>query len=150
MSSTSLTQKDIQKSKQGFILSKTLVIKGKVFSGRGEGAEFIRLSWVTRQIDEKIGFIPYIGTLNVKPTKVGLATKESLKNAKTIEISPIMGFRRGKCLPAYFMQDLKCAIIIPEVENYPEDVIEVIAPVNLRRKFRLKDGDTVQVKIVLE
>jgi riboflavin kinase len=131
-------------------LSKTLLIKGKVFSGCGEGAEFIRLSWVTRQIDEKIGFIPYVGTLNVRLARVGVAAKESLKNAKRIEISPINGFLRGKCIPAYFMHDLKCAIIIPEVENYPEDVIEVIAPVNLRRKFRLKDGDTVQVKIVLE
>ena len=127
-----------------------LVIKGKVFSGSGEGAKFIRLSWVKKQIAEKIGFIPYNGTLNVKLTEMSVVTKESLKNAKTMEILPIKGFRRGKCLAAYFMQDFKCAIVMPEVENYPEDVIEVVAPVNLRRKFRLNDGDAVQVKIALE
>jgi riboflavin kinase len=48
------------------------------------------------------------------------------------------------------MQDLKCAIIVPEVENYPENVIEVIAPVNLREKFKLKDGDMVEVRIMLD
>lgn len=131
-------------------MSKTLAIKGKVFSGSGESAEFIRLSWVRKQIAEKLSFIPYTGTLNVKLTAESVAIKESLKNARAIEISPVKDFCRGKCFPAYFMQDLKCAIIIPEVKNYPKDVIEVIAPVNLREKFRLKDGDMVKVRIILE
>jgi riboflavin kinase len=127
-----------------------LAIKGKVFSGSGEGAEFIRLSWVRKQIAEKLGFIPYTGTLNVKLTAEGVTIKKSLKNARAIEISPVKGFCRGRCFPAYFMQDLKCAIIIPEVKNYPEDIVEVVAPVNLREKFRLKDGDMVEVRIMLD
>jgi riboflavin kinase len=131
-------------------LPKTLTIKGKVFSGSGEGAEFIKLSWVSKQIAKKLGFIPYIGTLNVKPTVESVVIKKSLENARAIEISPVRGFCRGRCFPAYFMQDLKCAIIIPTVKNYPEDVLEVIAPVNLREKFRLKDGDMVDVRIILE
>lgn len=131
-------------------MPKALAIKGKVFSGSGEGTEFIRLPWVRKQIVEKLGFIPYTGTLNVKLTAESVAIKKSLKNAKAIEISPIKDFCRGRCFPAYFMQDLKCAIILPEIENYPEDVIEVIASVNLREKFRLKDGDMVEVRIILE
>jgi riboflavin kinase len=131
-------------------LPKTLTIKGKVFSGSGESTEFIRLPWVRKQIVEKLGFIPYTGTLNVKLTAESVAIKKSLKNAKAIEISPIKDFCRGRCFPAYFMQDLKCAIILPEIENYPEDVIEVIASVNLREKFRLKDGDMVEVRIIPE
>lgn len=131
-------------------MPKTLTIKGKVFSGSGEGTEFIRLPWVRKQIVEKLGFIPYTGTLNVKLTAESVAIKKSLKNAKAIEISPIKDFCRGRCFPAYFMQDLKCAIILPEIENYPEDVIEVIASVNLREKFRLKDGDMVEVRIIPE
>jgi riboflavin kinase len=131
-------------------LSKTLTIEGKVFSGSGEGAKFIKLSWVRKQIAEKLGFIPYTGTLNVKLTTESITIKKSLKNARAIEISPIKDFCRGRCFPAYFMQDLKCAMIIPEVENYPEYVMEVIAPVNLREKFKLKDGDMVEARIILE
>jgi riboflavin kinase len=127
-----------------------LTIKGKIFSGSGKGAEFIRLSWVRRQIAEKLGFIPYTGTLNVKLTAESIVIKKSLKNARAIEISPARGFCRGRCFPAYFMYDSKCAIIVPEVENYPEGVIEVIAPVNLRVRFKLKDGDMVEVRIMLD
>jgi riboflavin kinase len=131
-------------------LSKTLTLKGKVFSGSGEGTEFIRLPWVKKQIAEKLGFIPYTGTLNVKLTAESVLIKKSLENARAIEILPLKGFCRGRCFPAYFMQGLKCAIIIPEIENYPEDIIEVVAPVNLREKFKLKDGDMVEVRIMLD
>ena len=131
-------------------MSKTLTIKGKVFSGSGEGAEFIKLPWVSKQIAEKLGFIPYTGTLNVKLTAESVVIKKSLENARAVEISPVKGFCRGRCFPAYFMQDLKCAIIIPEVENYPEDVIEVMAPVNLRERFKLKDGDIVEFGIMFD
>lgn len=131
-------------------MTKILSMKGKVFSGSGEGAEYIRLPWVRKQITKKLGFVPYVGTLNIKLTAESLTIRESLENARAIEISPVKGFCRGRGFPAYFMQDLKCAIIVPEVENYPESVIEVVAPVNLRERFNLKDGDMVEVRIILE
>jgi riboflavin kinase len=127
-----------------------LTVKGKVFSGSGEGAEFIKLPWVSKQIAEKLGFIPYNGTLNIKLTAQSVVIKKSLMNARAIEISPIKGFCRGRCFGACFMHDLKCAIIIPEVENYPEGAIEVVASVNLREKFKLKDDDMVEVRIMLD
>jgi len=124
-----------------------LLVKGKVFSGSGEGARFIEISWVRKQITEKLGFIPYPGTLNIKLAE-GIANSKLLKKAKAIEILPVEGFCRGRCFNACFMDTLKCAIVIPEVENYPEDILEVIAPINLREKFKLKDGDIVDVKIM--
>jgi riboflavin kinase len=124
-----------------------LRVKGKVFSGSGEGAKFVEIPWVRRQITEKLGFIPYLGTLNIKLTE-GNADFKLLKETKAIEILPTEGFCRGKCFNACFMNVVKCAIVIPEVENYPEDILEVIAPINLRGKFRLKDGDMVDVEIM--
>jgi len=123
-------------------------VKGKVFSGKGEGAEFIKLPWVRKQIMEKFGFIPYVGTLNVRLAEESLAVKNLLK-AKAIEISPTTGYCRGKCFEAYLRGNLKCAIVIPEIASYPEDIIEVIAPINLRERLQLKDGDTVEIKILL-
>jgi riboflavin kinase len=125
-------------------------MKGEVFSGSGEGTEYIRLPWVRKQITEKLGFIPYVGTLNIKLTEESITIKKSLENARAIEISPVKGFCRGRGFPAYFIQDLKCAIIVPEIKNYPENIIEVVAPVNLRERFNLKDGDMIEVRIILE
>ena len=126
---------------------KMLRVKGIVFSGSGEGARFIEIPWVRKQITEKLGFIPYAGTLNIKLAE-GIANSKLLKKAKAIEILPAEGFCRGKCFNACFMDTLKCAIVIPEVENYPEDILELIAPINLREKFKLKDGDIVNVEIM--
>jgi riboflavin kinase len=130
-------------------MPKTVYVHGKVFSGSGEGAKFIQLPWVKKQITQKLGFTPYPGTLNIKLKEGNVNLKELLKKAEAIEISPSEGFCRGKCFEAYFMDELKCAIVIPGVMNYPADVIEVMAPINLRENFRLKDGDTVIVKIIL-
>ncbi|MFZ0966140.1 MAG: DUF120 domain-containing protein [Candidatus Bathyarchaeia archaeon] len=124
-----------------------LLVKGKVFSGSGEGARFIEIPWVKKQIAEKLGFIPHFGTLNIKLTE-GIANVKLLKKAKAIEILPAEGFCRGRCFNACFMNTLKCAIVIPEVENYPEDILEVIAAINLREKFKLKNGDVVDVQIM--
>jgi riboflavin kinase len=44
---------------------------------------------------------------------------------------------------------VKCAIVIPDVPNYPEDVLEIVAPVNLREKLQLKDGDHVEIEVTL-
>ncbi len=129
---------------------KTLRIKGTVFSGKGEGARFIELPWVKRQIVEKLGFTPYRGTLNLKLSKEEFEHRTLLEKAEAIEILPVKGFSRGRCFKANVMDKLECAIVIPEIPNYPENVIEVIAPTNLREKLQLRDGDSVEVKILME
>jgi riboflavin kinase len=128
---------------------KTLCIKGIVFSGKGEGARFIELPWVKKQITEKLGFAPHSGTLNVKLTEDEVKNRTLLEKAEAIEILPAKGLSRGRCFKANFMDNLKCAVVIPEVPNYPRDIVEVIAPTNLRKKLKLRDGDSVEVKILI-
>ena len=129
---------------------KTLRIKGRVFSGKGEAAKFIELPWVKKQIVEKLGFTPYRGTLNIELVKEEFEKKASLERAQAIEVSPVKGFSRGRCFKANLMDKLECAIVIPKIPNYPENVIEVIAPTNVREKLQLRDGDPVEVKILME
>lgn len=125
-------------------------LEGKIFSGSGEGAKFIGLPWVKRQITEKLGFAPYNGTLNIRLDEKGVLIKRRiLRKAKAIEIIPQEGFCQGKLFRAVFMDKLECAIVIPEVEGYPENVIEIIAPINLREKFQLKDDDVIKIKILV-
>lgn len=128
---------------------KTLLLKGEVFSGKGEGTEFIKLPWVRKQIKEKLGFTPYLGTLNIRLTERSVILKNLLKNAQGIEITPAEGFHRGVCFKAYLM-GLECAVVIPEVQDYPENTLEVVAPTKLREHLKLKDGSIIEIKVLLK
>ena len=125
----------------------TLCIKGRVSTGKGEGAKFVKLPWVGKQLIEKLGFTPFPGTLNLRLTEDGTRLKKLLAKARVTEILPVAGFYRGKCFKAYLAGSLECAIVVPEVARYPEDTIEIISSANLREKLRLKDNDVVEVKI---
>ena len=121
-----------------------IVFKGTVFSGNGEGRKFIDLPWVKRQIQEKLGFTPYSGTLNIRLTKESVKQKKLLENAKQLEIHPAKGYCTGKLIKAY-IDSLECAIIIPQIPNYPIDILEVIAPWYLRERLKITDGNEVAV-----
>jgi len=128
---------------------KTLLLEGEVFSGKGEGTEFIKLPWVRKQIKEKLGFTPYLGTLNIRLTERSVILKNLLKNTQGIEITPAEGFHRGVCFKAYLM-GLECAVVIPEVQDYPENTLEVVAPTKLREHLKLKDGSIIEIKVLLK
>jgi CTP-dependent riboflavin kinase len=141
----------MSKNKENDTSTKTVRLKGKVFSGSGEGAYFTMLPWVRQQIKEKLGFAPYPGTLNVRLVGEYVGVRKLLENAKAIEISPEHGYCSGKCFKARVGgQNLACAVVLPCVENYPMDILEIIAPSNLREKLGLRDGDEVEVRITLE
>ena len=107
----------------------------------------MKLSWVKKQIEEKLGFVPYPGTLDVRITTESVKLKEALAESG-VDILPVAGFQRGKCYRASFTTELMCGLVVPEVAGYPENVIEIIGPENLREKFRLSDGDPVEVKVM--
>ncbi len=121
-----------------------MVFKGTVFSGRGEGRKFIDLPWVKGQIKEKLGFAPYLGTLNIHLSKESIKQKRQLENATHFEIYPEKGFCKGMLIKSV-IDSLDCAIIIPQVPKYPDDVLEVIAPWCLRDRLKIEDGDEVTV-----
>ena len=121
-----------------------IVLKGTVFSGNGEGQKFIDLPWVKRQIQEKLGFTPYPGTLNIRLTKESEKKKKLLENAKQLEVYPAKGYCTGKLIKAH-IDSLECAIIIPQIPNYPSDTVEVIAFWYLRERLKITDGSEVTV-----
>lgn len=129
---------------------KTTNIKGKITPGTGKAAGYLKLPWVKKQIKEKLGFTPYPGTLNIKLLKTNTTLKNLLKKATSTAISPEDGFSSGKCFKAYLKDSQTCAIIIPEIENYPSNLIEVIAPEDLRQKLHTKNDDTITLKILLQ
>jgi riboflavin kinase, archaea type len=127
---------------------KSLCLKGEIFSGAGEGAKFIELTWVKRQMEEQLGFTLFPGTLNVKLTKDSVKMGKLLKKRAGVEILPASGYCRGRLFKA-MLNGVECAVIVPEVVGYPENIVEVVAPVNLREKLCLLDGSLVEFEVTL-
>jgi riboflavin kinase len=127
---------------------KRIELSGKIFSSRGEGKKFLELPWVKRQIKQKLGFTPYLGTLNVMLSEESVKRKKLLEKAHSIKVYPADGYCSGKFIKA-LIGTLECAIVVPEVAGYPKGVLEIIAPVNLRETLQLEDDDEITVTINL-
>jgi riboflavin kinase len=125
------------------------ILSGKVITGLGEGQYYISLDGYRTQFKEKLGFDPYPGTLNIK-----LDTQSIEVRKKIMQSIRITGFTdhnrtfgKGSCFMVS-ISDIQGAVITPERTHYPEDIIEIIAPVNLRNYLALKDGHNVHVEVI--
>lgn len=124
------------------------ILSGKVITGLGEGQYYISLEGYRTQFREKLGFDPYPGTLNIKLEPQSIELRKRI--SANIKISGFTDqnrtFGRGTCFNVK-ISDIKGAVITPERTHYPENIIEVIAPVNLRQYLNLGDGGTVAVEV---
>jgi riboflavin kinase, archaea type len=127
---------------------KVLCLKGKIFSGKGEGAKFVKLDWVGKQMEEKLGFTLFPGTLNVKLTRDSVRNIEFLKRKIGFEIAPLSGYCHAKFFKA-MLNRVKCAVLFPDVAGYPNDVVEVVASANLRETLCLSDGSLAEIEVTL-
>lgn len=130
----------------------TIRLYGYVARGLGEGAFYVSLEGYRRQIEEKLGFTPYPGTLNV------VLAPDALPYRRYLEALPgvlLKGFSDGvrtygnvkafKCT----IFDMDCAVLVIERTHHGPEVVEVIAPVKLRDVYGLKDGDPVSIEVKL-
>jgi riboflavin kinase len=131
----------------------SITLEGTVFTGLGEGAYYISLEPYRKQFMEKLGFDPYPGTLNLK-----LTTDYDIKARSELEAYPAVGvegfksenrsFGQVKCYPVIVENKVKGALISALRGHYDASVIEVIAPVFLRKHLKLKDGHKVKVEVL--
>lgn len=130
---------------------KTTTATGVVFSGEGKASQFVEISWAKNQIEKRLSFKPYPGTLNVRLSKKEAnRLKPILQKSKGITIVPPTGFYSATCFHTMIMNKTRGAVVIPHTPNYPPNVLEIIAPVNLREALSLKDGDLVALTIMLD
>ncbi|HZY93575.1 MAG TPA: DUF120 domain-containing protein [Candidatus Bathyarchaeia archaeon] len=129
-----------------------LILATTVFSGLGEGSYYMSLEGYRKQFRSKLGFDPFPGTLNLRIRREDLGKRKMMEGFPAIEIEGFANDKRtyggAYCYRALINEDLKGAVIAPIRAHYGEDVLEVIAPYHLRKQLRLKDGDTVRVKIL--
>jgi riboflavin kinase, archaea type len=131
---------------------KRLSLPGTVQSGLGEGAYYMSLPQYTGQFESVLGFIPYPGTLNIRLQPGAILKRKRLLGAawKTVKgfLSEGRTFGEVRCLTC-FINDEICGIIVPGRTHYPEDLVEVVSPEALRKKFSLKDGDEVTIEVAI-
>lgn len=126
-------------------------MKGFIISGRGEGRNFVLLSWFKEYVKENLGFEPFPGTLNlVISSEDSRRVSEILKKYGGLKIPSKNGYLSGKLYRALIESKIEGAIVRPEILGYPENMIEVIAPLCLREVLNLRDGDEIEIKIFIE
>jgi riboflavin kinase len=126
-----------------------LTIQGTVISGAGTGSKFTSIPWAQQQIEAKLGFHPYRGTLNLRLSQnLAAKIKRQLQKSEGITIDPAPGYFPARCFKASIMSTINGAIVIPQTPDYPPALLEVIAPIDLRKALALADGDEVELTIV--
>ena len=130
----------------------SVTLEGTVFTGLGEGAYYISKDSYREQLVNKLGFEPYYGTLNVKlTTDYDIKTRHDLEAYPAIEVMGFQNENRSfgvvKCYPAMIGGKVKGALVTAVRSHYDTSVLELIAPVCLRKQLGLKDGNKVKVEI---
>jgi riboflavin kinase len=131
----------------------SIALEGTVFTGLGEGAYYISKEQYRKQFIEKLGFDPYPGTLNLKlTTDYDIKTRNELEAYPAIEIEGFTSedrtFGPVKCYPLIIENEAKGALISAMRSHYDASVLEIIAPVPLRKSLKLKDGHKVKVEVL--
>jgi CTP-dependent riboflavin kinase len=128
----------------------SIKIRGRILEGMRVAADLTRVPWVKRQFLTKLSIDAYPGTLNLELTELeDLRIFEALKAREGIEIIPEKpSFCSAKCFPVLIAGQIKGAIILPLVPDYPENKMELIAPVHVRKALCLKAGDVLEVEVL--
>ncbi len=133
-------------------IKNVITLHGLVQSGMGEGRYYISRKQYIVQFQEKLGIIPYLGTLNLKAVPEDLNEIRKLRGFPGIHID---GFKTEdrtfgdvKAFRAK-IQDTDCFVVMPERTVYTE-VVEIISQYFLREKLGIKDGEILQVTVYLD
>lgn len=118
-------------------------ISGKVFSGMEVASDYLDMEEYRERIEDASGFTPYPGTLNLK-------CSDNLREVfSDKEGERFSGFEkdgeRYSGFTAYRinLQGIEAFYLEIDVTDYEDDVAEIVAPVKLRDRLDLEDGQKV-------
>ncbi len=91
-----------------------LTVTGKIVSGEKKGAFFTQLDWVQSQCQEKLGFKPFPGTLNLEIEEEKIPHIEVLFKRSGIElVPPDSNFCAGHVYPVSILGVAAALILSP-------------------------------------
>lgn len=117
------------------------ILRGTVSSGLGEGGYYVKL--YSEQFRQLLGGRPYYGTLNIKLVNPGF----SFSDCHAVIIPPPSNsLFPVVAVPGSFRGE-RVLLVRPTATRHGEDVVEIVAMENLREKFKLRDGDLVEIVV---
>ena len=124
-------------------------ITGVMATGVGQATGFTSLDWARRAFHERLGIDVFPGTVNLIVTsEPDRAAWRLVKSWPGIVLPPPRpDWCNSRCYHARIGGRIEAAIVLPEVDGYPEDQIELIAAVAVRETLGLKDGDPVTIDV---
>ncbi len=132
----------------------TIDLSGVLVAGMGEGKYYMSLKGYTKQFAQKIGYVPFPGTLNVKLDKKEHV--ESLRQLNNLDGTKIDGFSDGKrtygwvkCFTCKLNDKVDAQLIMLERTHHDLSTIELISKFEIRKKLALKSGSPISIKITL-
>ena len=151
-SGESVIQEEHLQYQQIFELTDRVIFKGKVISGLGEGRYYTEQNGYVEQFKNKLGFVPYPGTLNVEIEYIERNKLRLLKDHRAIIIEEFKTKNRTfggvRCFRAK-IEGVDGAIVLPLRSHY-SNVLELISSEFLRDELNLKDGDSIKIMIYFE
>jgi riboflavin kinase len=130
-----------------------ITLDGDVINGLGEGSYYMKRKGYRNQFLKELGFDPYPGTLNLRLNPSNIEIKKELETYPGIIIK---GFKTGnrtfgnvKCFPATINNTVEGAVALIHRTHHDDSILELIAPIHLRRSLNLEKGSPVQVIIKL-
>lgn len=130
------------------------IFEGYVTTGLGEGAYYMSRRGYILQFEKYLGFTPYPGTLNVKLNNPYYISQNRL--LRRLSGYHIKGFRTKErvfgdvwAFKAKINDSEDGAVIYAERSIYGFEMLEVIAPIYLRGKLSLSDGDLIKIVVYL-
>ncbi|MDO8627316.1 MAG: DUF120 domain-containing protein [Candidatus Diapherotrites archaeon] len=145
-----LTEKGIKTLKEKYFdlkelfESKSTELTGTLISGQGEGSYYIKI--YNSLFEKFLGFKAFPGTLNLQVDE--LKAKKFLQTLEEIYIPEFKDQNRTfggvKCFLAEIKKQ-KIAILIPDRTRYGPELLEIISPENLRKKFKLSEGKKITI-----
>ncbi|MEN6330050.1 MAG: DUF120 domain-containing protein [Methanobacteriaceae archaeon] len=120
-------------------------IQGEIISGDNKGQYFMSLDVYKVQFMGIFGFEPFPGTLNLKINTADAAKIIKLKE-KMDTVKGKGNFGDVKLIKARINTEAG-ALIFPVKSHHQPEILEFIAPLNLRESLNLQDGDLVTLEI---
>ena len=115
------------------------------------------LYWVREALHQSLGFAPFPATLNLRPkADKDAQIWEAVQNGSGGMVLPPMqgGFCSARLYPVRIHRpqrpaaEVPCAVLLPDVKDYPRNKIEIVAPMHLKEALGVNDGDLLTLEFV--
>lgn len=114
------------------------------------------LGWVQKILRERLGFTPYPATLNLRldsEAEVSRWREIRCRRAGIRILPPDPTFCAARCWRARVTKagegrEMGGAVLLPLVEDYPDDKVEFVAPERVKDSLGARDGDRLTLEFL--